>query len=287
MDEFSAILKAREFVKKVNPTKIPVPVELYAQAIEARIDYDDSMTADEAGCSIPMGNKLVICVNGNDRPERQRFTICHEVAHTVLGLPSEHGESQWWSYAKRPPNEIICDSFAAELLLPYPLFKPEVESADIGFAAIARLAKDFEASLTATGSRFAAFSRCPCAFILAQEGKVRYTIRSTPLRDARAWIALGTGLPSESLAARLRASDDCTGPEEVPADIWFDDWRRGGQLLEDARYYAPWDQTISLIWFEDEEVPHTPRKGGREEEEESGLPELDGVLPWPGKKRRR
>lgn len=285
MDEFTAILKAREFVKKVNPTSIPVPVELYAQAIGARIDYDTSMAAGEAGCSIPIGSKLVISINDNDRPERKRFTICHEVAHAVLGLPSEHGGSQWWNYTKRPPNEIICDSFAAELLLPYPLFKPEIEKADPGFAVIAKLAKDFKASLTATGSRFAAFSRFPCAFVLSEEGKVRYTIRSTPLREAKAWVALNSELPRESLAARLRGSEDYSGPEGIPADVWFDDWQRGGQLIEDARHYAPWDQTISLLWFEDEEIPYiTPDNHSKEE---TGLDELDGVLPWPGKRRRR
>lgn len=294
MDEFTAILRARSFVKKVNPSEVPVPVEMYAQEIGARIDYDKTMAEDEPGCSIPIGNKLVISVNGNDRRERQRFTVCHEIAHAVLELPSEHA-GHWWSYAKRPPNEIICDSFAAELLLPHNLFKPAVDKAGMGFAAIGALAKNFEASLTATASRFAAFSAFPCAFILAQEGKVRYTIRSTSMRDAKAWIALGAALPKESLAARLRAAEDCDGPEEVPADIWFDDWRRGGQLLEDARYHVPWDQTISVVWFEDEEVPRVildDRSRGHhsrpeDDESETGLPELDGVLPWPGKKRRR
>jgi hypothetical protein len=287
MDEFTALLKAREFVRKVNPTTIPVPVEMYAREIAARIDYDKSMGDDEAGCTTPIGGKLVISVNGNDRPERQRFTICHEVAHAVLGLPSEHGGSQWWNYARRAPNEIICDSFAAELLLPYPLFKPEVDKSDISFAAISLLARDFGASLTATASRFAVFSRIPCAFILAQAGKVRYTIRSAALRDVRAWIGLGSALPPESLAARVRGQEDCTGPEEIAADLWFDDWQRGGQLLEDARHYAPWDQTISLIWFEDEEVPSESHDRRSADNEDTGLPELDGVLPWPGKKRRR
>jgi hypothetical protein len=43
------------------------------------------------------------------------------------------------------------------------------------------------------------------------------------------------------------------------------------------------DQTLTLLWFEDEEVPQEQEK---ETEEDMGLKELDGVLPWPGKKRR-
>jgi hypothetical protein len=51
--------------------------------------------------------------------------------------------------------------------------------------------------------------------------------------------------------------------------------------MEDTRYFQPWDQTLSLIWF-DEEVPALPQSV---REEEVGLRELDGVLPWPGKRR--
>ena len=62
---------------------------------------------------------------------------------------------------------------------------------------------------------------------------------------------------------------------------------RGGQLLEDARYLRQWDHTVSLIWFEDEEVP-PPKQDRRErQEQEFGLAELDGILAWPGKKRRK
>jgi hypothetical protein len=73
----------------------------------------------------------------------------------------------------------------------------------------------------------------------------------------------------------------------VDADVWFSNWERGGSLLEDARHFAQWDQTVALLWFEDEEVPAPSRDRREREEEEFGLAELDGVLPWPGKKRRK
>jgi hypothetical protein len=171
-------------------------------------------------------------------------------------------------------------------LLPYHLFKPLVEAAPFGFKAINQLAGQFEASLTATGSRFAAVIDAPCAFVLAEQGKIRYAARSTQLREAKAWIPPGLSLPTESLSGNLRAGATYTGPKEIAADLWFDDWTRGGELLEDARYFQPWDQTLALIWFDDEEVPG-PSRSIREEEEEVGLRELDGILPWPGKKKRR
>ena len=212
---------------------------------------------------------------------------CHEVAHIALGLPSDHKELPWWSYAKRSPNEIFCDVFAAELLLPYKLFKPLVEKTDISLTAVDDLADRFVASNMATGSRFATLASAPCAFVLSEQGKVRYTSRSTALREARAWITPRMALPQGSVSERLRAGGTSNGPEEVKADVWFNDWDRGGALLEDARHLRQWDQTIALLWFEDEEVPQPKRDHREREEEEFGLAELDGVLPWPGKKRRK
>lgn len=64
--------------------------------------------------------------------------------------------------------------FASELLLPYKLFKPVVDKAEFSLAEIDRLASDCEASILATGSRFAVFASTPCAFVFAEGGKVRY-----------------------------------------------------------------------------------------------------------------
>lgn len=286
MDELTVVSRARAFVRQVNSAAIPAPIDAYLAKAGAKLKRDRTMKPDEAGYTYELKGSHHITVNAGDRPERQNFTICHELAHIVLGLPSEHGDGPWWSYAKRSPNEIACDVFAAELLLPYHVFKPIVEKADFGFAAVSSLAEQFEASLTATGSRFATVIDAPCAFVLAEQSKIRYPARSTSLREARGWITPGSSLPGGSLAAALRGGATYSGPIEVAADVWFDNWYRGGTVLEDARHLQARDQTLSLIWFEDEEIPPPPRSI-REEEEELGLRELDGMLPWPGKKKRR
>lgn len=290
MDEFGAVLKARELVQKVNPTTIPVPVENYAQHVGAVIRPQTDLGPDEPGWSFKDNGKHSICTNANDRPERQRFTVCHELAHIVLGLASDHQVSPWWSYAKRPTAEIWCDVFAAELLLPYGLFKPEAEKSSIGFAAIDDLASRFQASTTATGSRYANVVSTPLAFVLSEQGKVRYASRSTALREASAWIQPRLELPRNSLSEKARAGTPCDGPEEVDADVWFADWERGGTLLEEVRHLAQWDQTLTLLWFGDEEVPPPRFRNDRDQEEvedDGGLQELDGNLRWPGKRHRR
>jgi hypothetical protein len=154
--------------------------------------------------------------------------------------------------------------------------------------AISALANEFDASFAATGSRFAAIADVPCAFVLAEAGAVRYAARSKALRDAYGMIPAGTKIPRGSLSERVRQGVTSDGAEECDADRWLARWSRGGVLLEEARYLEDWDQTLTLLWFEDEEVPESrfSESEGREDEEPR-LEELDGVLPWPGRSRRR
>lgn len=286
MDEFRAILKARELARRVNPIAVPAAIEAYAGEFGAAIRPQRDLGPSEPGWSFESNGKHYICTNANDTLERQRFTVCHEIAHMALKLPSEHTQSAWsGSYSKKSPDEIVCDVFAAELLLPYHLFKPLANKSQIGFAAVEKLAGYFAASVMATVSRFATVFNAPCAFVLSEQGKVRYTSRSTSLRDANAWITPRSNVPDGSRTAKVRGGERCDEPDEI--DVWFENWQRGGTLLEEARHSKKWDQTLTLLWFEDEEVPvvRSPAASG-DEERDQRLSELDGILPWPGKRRR-
>ena len=286
MDELEVVAKARAFVAEVKPTEIPVPIEDYLNHVGVTLRVEEDLEDDEAGFSFQNKGKWYLGVNASDRRERQRFTACHELGHIVLGLPSEHKAAPWWSYAKRPMAEILCDIFAAELLLPLPLFRPLAERAPITFASIDDLAARFWASRTATGSRFAAVIKAPCAFVLSEQGKVRHAARSTSLREAGAWIAPRRDLPPGCISDRVRAGGNCVAGVAIDAEEWFSDWDRGGSLIEEARHHKPWDQTLTLLWFEDDEVPPPSWAPTRQSEEDELLPELDGVLRFYKKNRR-
>lgn len=287
MDPLTAAIKARDLMQRVNVRSIPVPLEPYLKALRCEIKVKHNLGPGESGYSFPHGDKYFIVVNGTQSSERQRFTAFHEMAHIELGLPSEHTNGPSLSFARRSPNEMCCDVFAAELLLPYWSFKPLVDKADIGFDAIDELAEKYDASITATGSRFTVASELPCVFVISQAGKVKYAERSKSLREARAWISPGTVLPIGSLSARCRRGETVRGADEIPADVWFADWSRSGQLLEEVRHLSAYDQTLTLLWFEDEEVPRNTTSDQSDDEEDGLLRPLDGKLSFPGKRRRR
>jgi hypothetical protein len=286
MDELGVAMKAREYIAKCGPLALPVSVDRYAEHIDGVVKAE-ALQENEDAWSVRLPNgKYRICVNCAHNSRRQRFSVCHEVAHVVLEISADHSAPSW-SFARRPPGEIACDVFAAELLLPHKLFKPRVDAANMSFAAISDLSDEFDASLISTGSRFATFSREPCAFVISESGKVRYSSRSASLRTAKAWIKPGINLPTDSYSARVRAGSTPSSPEDADPGQWFEDWDGDGSLYEDVRHLGQWDQTLTLLWFDEEDLAPPAAETTRWTEDARLLRELDGNLPWPGRSKRK
>ncbi|MGY0553865.1 ImmA/IrrE family metallo-endopeptidase [Vreelandella sp. 2A-K22] len=289
MDEADVRQRARSFVAKVDISNIRKDLSSYVTAANAKIKKDE-LGEGESGYTITKPNgKHIITVNSLETDERQRFTICHEIAHIVLGLESSHEEIPSWSYAKRHPNEIACDTFAAELLMPYRQWLSAVPKTEPSLELIQHMADLFGTSFPATASRFASLSDLPCAFVTMELGAIRYAARSTPLRQAGAWISPRSGIPAGSVAHRIRSfGKNQTDMGEIPQDVWFENWEKGLDLCELSRHYALTDTTISLLWFDSDDMPEIEvSRFGERVEDDGGLPELTGELPWPGRSRRR
>lgn len=289
MNEADVRQIARAFIAKVDVSGIRSDLKPYVDAANAKVRKDD-LNDGESGYTLtkPSG-KHIITVNALETEERQRFTICHEIAHILLELDSSHDEVPSWSYAKRHPNEIACDIFAAELLMPYQQWLSAVPKEDPSLELIMRMADMFGTSFPAAASRFASLSEMPCAFVTMERGAVRYAARSTSLRQAGAWISPKSTIPAGSVAQRLRASGfNATDTNEISQDIWFENWEKGLDLWELARHYAHSDTTTSLLWFDIDDLPEieVTRLGSRVDDD-GGLAELTGHLPWPGRSKNR
>ena len=291
MNEFPTILRAREFLRDAGNPAVPVDIKHLAAAANAKIKLAYDLADDESGQTTQFKDKHVIIVNGNHTEERQRFTVLHEIAHIVLGLPSQHHGSTLKTevllrYARRPEEEVLCDVFAAECLLPYHPFASQVAGTDISLDAVKSFAREYKASLTTTGSRFAVNANEPCAFVLIEDGRIRYVSRSKYLNEMKGWINFNVPVPDRSIAQRLLQGGPKTEDyDEIPTDVWFDGGIRNRPLVaEEAILLRDWNQCLSLIWF-DESL--TPVRERWDEDKQPLLKELDGTLPWPSKSRRR
>ena len=206
-----------------------------------------------------------------------------------MDLPSSHDEVPSWSFAKRHPDEISCDTFAAELLMPYQQWLAVVPPDAPSAALIESMAAMFRTSFPAAASRFASLTDMPCAFVTMDRGSVRYAARSMSLRQANAWIPPRTPVPPGTVSHRLRAAQaSASDTEQVAQDIWFESWEKGLDLWELARHYHRSDTTIALLWFDVEDLPEVEvSRFGVREVDDGGLAELTGDLSWPGRSRRR
>ena len=289
IDEVDIQQKARAFVASVDTSNIQNDLSAYMQKANAKLKKED-MSDGESGFLVTRTNGLhIITVNSLQPEQRQRFTVCHEIAHIVLGLPSQHDELPSWSYFKRDFNEVKCDIFAAELLMPYRMFKDKIPKDEPSIKVIEFLAAEFRTSFPAAASRYATLIDIPCAFVTMEGGYVRHAARSTALRNARALIPSRSVIPSGSVAHHLRSEGkSLIETSEVAQDVWFEDWKKGVDLWEMSRHYQRFDTTVSLLWFPEEDLPEVEvDRFGKLVIDDSGLTELSGELPWAGKKKRR
>jgi len=289
MTEFEAEQKERRFVREARISAIPVDLGLYLAKVAGKVSLD-VLDPGESGYTMVTGAGPLITINETDRATRRRFTVCHEIAHLVLGLPSEHGIGADWSYAKRSPNEVCCDVFAAELLLPVEFFTALARGMSPDFDSVDELRGKFFASREATASRLAATSRLACAYVLTEGGRVRHLVRSPALRNARGWVSGGTPLPACSAAAALRAGNGRSGSATYSGDAWFEGWQ-DVELGESSVFIPEYDQTLSLLHCTDQDELDAlqgagiPEREGQDEDD-AFLKPLDGYPGWSGSGRR-
>lgn len=156
--------KAREILLDCNVTSAPVPVERIAKALGASVRYaplDDALS----GMAYIKDGVPVIGVNSLHHPNRQRFTIAHEIAHLVLHrdyITAEvHVDTTFvlnrdeLAATGTDALEIDANAFAAELLMPTALLRQTVyKEADLEDEdAVAVIARKFKVSTTALQNR--------------------------------------------------------------------------------------------------------------------------------------
>jgi hypothetical protein len=293
--EGTAIVRARAFVRACGVDTVPVDLRRLLTAANAEVRFSHRLAVGEAGNTMLVNGRHLISVNGKDTPERQRFTVLHEIAHIVLELPSKHGDTltteALYSYSRRPPEEVICDTFAAECLIPHEFLRCDLKDATADFNFVQTLAERYQASLPCTASRLAVNAPFACAYVLSQEGYVRFATYSSSMRNSQFRITPGIALPPNSITLRCFNGEDDTSTGTVPGFLWTSaDAFADVDLREETRILRTWNQALTLISLEggeavDDVGKASPSSG--DEQDEPLLRELDGNLPWPSGKKRR
>lgn len=151
---------------------LPVDIDLIASfaGVTAVIDVPGLPVIAKIGPGASPG-ELVIERRAEDLLPRRRFSVGHEVGHTLF--------PDFWSdpIACRPPSddaligavadpvEELCEIAGARLLMPTRLVAPFLQDRTVSMSTVVELADAAEASLTASGRRLIDLTPRPAAFV--------------------------------------------------------------------------------------------------------------------------
>jgi uncharacterized protein DUF955 len=125
--------------------------------------------------------RLIIQYSASVSVERQRFSICHEIAHTRFPDCYEevrHRQQQRKLDWKHQELERLCNLGAAELLIPYDDFVAQTENREPSLELANELRQTFGCSMEATLYRMVDLAKVPCAVVFLSERLKRKEERS-------------------------------------------------------------------------------------------------------------
>jgi Zn-dependent peptidase ImmA (M78 family) len=149
--------EARRLTKRFRVEAAPVPIERIAKSLGVKVQYAP-FDGELSGMAFIKEGIPIVGVNSLHHPNRQRFTLAHELAHIQLHRKRIETEvhvdkgslrRDAVSAAGIDPTEIEANAFAAELLMPQALIEAALGGRPVDLEddeMIASLAKKFRVS---------------------------------------------------------------------------------------------------------------------------------------------
>ncbi len=131
--------EAQKLLRKSKAGSIPIDLEKIASSLKIPVLYDE-FDDHISGLLVVKNGKTAVGVNKKHHPNRQRFTIAHELGHYVLH--HKYGDDpkndihidKKWAYFRSDTaghrldeQERQANQFAAELLMPQKLVEEIIE----------------------------------------------------------------------------------------------------------------------------------------------------------------
>jgi hypothetical protein len=186
------------------------------------------------GCEariIGNGDRAIITVNANSAYPRKRFSIAHELGH----WHHHRGKCLACRVEEFRPRDALspertADSYAADLLMPYYLFRPLArQQGKLTFKAVAALADIFNTSRSATAIRLVESDYSP-ALLVCHGPKGRKWFTRSPSVPQRWFPQDSLDADSFAFGIQFGGRPDDPMPRRIGADAWFD--RRDAERFE-------------------------------------------------------
>ena len=160
---------AQRILTEYAVTALPVPVEKIAKNLGIAVRFSP-LDQELSGMALIKDGVSVIGVNALHHPNRQRFTIAHELGHHILHrelidgtVHVDNGFTLWRGELATQGTdrvEVQANAFASELLMPKQFISQieGIESLDIDDeVGMKALAKRFRVSVTALQNRLSSY----------------------------------------------------------------------------------------------------------------------------------
>lgn len=190
----NAVLLYHQFIAESPPFNM----RAFASTFGLHWSDDDPRYSADSEIAPESDGRVVLRVN-KSRPEtRQRFSIGHEIGHTLfpeyeLSVQCRKATDRTWA----DPNDLIetlCDAAASELLFPTPWFSDRILGMPLCAPAIASLADEYAASREATARRFVELHHEPLAAVFFS-----WKLKPTEIRSVKAKSKTGSLFPGMEL----------------------------------------------------------------------------------------
>jgi Zn-dependent peptidase ImmA (M78 family) len=206
---------ARKLVlEAIDAHVLSVPVDPFKLAALRSIKVIPRQDIREAQTVAGPDNLPVIEYNPNRPKGRIRFSICHELGHTLFPDCLEqvrHRGFHTHVSSSEHELEVLCNIAAAELLMPIGSMQEELSESDLNIDIAVKMRERYEASVEAVLLRFVSLSPSPYAAFAAvvdeSQGleNVRYRldyVKSTP--NWGVGLKSGDLLPSDTIVQQCK-----------------------------------------------------------------------------------
>lgn len=231
----------------------PDDIDLDLVAFSLNADVKRIQLSDCEGNIIGTDKKAIISVSIDAHPQRQRFSLGHELGHWVndrgknLTYRCDTTEMRQRTFTKnnfRQQKEVRANKFSAELLMPNHIFGDYQRDLDITIESVDYLANVFNTSRTSTAIRLIEVSSFPCMIICwDKDGTRRWFSRNSIVPDM-IW-------PHRKIP-NLRQAFVLSNSLEVDADKWIDISGSEDFTVVESVFTNGYD-FFSIVWWKNEE----------------------------------
>jgi Zn-dependent peptidase ImmA (M78 family) len=194
--------------------------------------------------------RAVITVSNRSIPERQRFSLAHELGHwhhhrDRMLFCGQKEVGRFGNDANNPEQQA--DRFASDLILPNYLLAPRLTKVKrMTLALVRELREEFQASLTATLLKLVKSNRFPIIVVCHGRQGRRWFQRADMVPG---WWFPSDDLDAESFAFELlfRGIDDNSFPRKIGAGAWFTFRNADRYEVQEQSFRLPNEEVLTLL----------------------------------------